>query len=135
MWNAKSALGAVRNHYGLYTAVGVLSAIVIASISAAVWAVGATESARTAAQNTIHERDRSQNTIADLNAQLRRTAAELRAAQTERDRALAARRNTEQSLEIQKAVLAFLRDDVLSAGKPKNWTGPPNTNVTLREAV
>jgi hypothetical protein len=57
------------------------------------------------------------------------------AAAQERDKALASEKTAQSSQEGTKAVLAFLQDKVLMAGRSKNWYGGQGKDLTLRQAA
>jgi serine/threonine protein kinase len=99
-----------KHRRGLATAAALLMLLVVGTIvstALAVWAMRAEQQARTA------EAD----------------------AKEQRDKALAAEKETRRSEEDAKAVLRFFQDKVLSAGRPEGQEGGLGNTVTLRKAV
>jgi len=111
------------------------AAMIGASAGAATWAFRAVREERAAAEKAIAERDHARQATADSKRRLDQCEAERQAAAEERDQALIAEREARRSEEDYEAVLAFLRDKLLSAGRPEEWTGRPRDDLTLREAV
>ena len=107
----------------------------VGSASVAVWAYQAVNEARTVAQQAAEERDHALKTEAELKQKVEEAEAARQAAAKEREEELAAERSAQRSAEDTKAVLAFLEDKVLSAGRPKGLSGGLGKDVTLRQAA
>ncbi|HWG45253.1 MAG TPA: tetratricopeptide repeat protein [Gemmataceae bacterium] len=100
-----------------------------------VWAVRTERQARKTVQEALTERDHAQKAAAEAKAERERAEAVQQTTAKERDGALAAEKAEQHSEEDTNAVLAFLKNEVLSAGRPAGLAGGQGKDVTLRKAV
>ena len=112
-----------------------LLALAALSVAPVMLALRSTREARAVAQKALGERDLARKDAAELKDRLDQAEVARQAAEEERDQALAAEEAARRSQQDAAAVLAFLRDKLLSAGGPRVWTDPPKKGITLREAV
>ncbi len=126
-------------HKRILAWVGVLLLLgtVVASIG---WALHANKAARVALEEAANERQHAQ----EAETQAKEERAQVQAAQQhvakERDEARAEVEAARRKAENARAVVAFLEDKLLSAGrvagwKDGHWVGPPRKEMTLREAL
>ncbi|HEY7426958.1 MAG TPA: tetratricopeptide repeat protein [Gemmataceae bacterium] len=113
---------------------------VVGSASLAVWGWRAEEQAQTAVKQAEDERKHAEKIVAEIKEQRDQAEKERQSMALDREQALAAKKAAEGSAEDTKAVLAFLQNNVLSAGRQKGWAGGQwaeghNKDVTLRKAV
>ncbi len=128
---------------GLAAALVLLSLLLAAAVVGGcltVWAIRTEAGARTAGQQAAEERDRARKEAEEAKGQRNQAEAARRVLSEERDRAVAAAQSAKRSEEDTKAVLAFFRNKLLSAGHPRgwvggNWAGASSKDVTLRQAV
>jgi hypothetical protein len=113
----------------------VLSASAVISTGVAVWAWRAEAPAREALQQAEQERDQTRLAAAEANHQREQALEAQRATAEQRDEALAAKKQAQRSDRVNKAVLAFLQNTVLSAGHSMGWGGDQARNVRMRQAV
>jgi predicted negative regulator of RcsB-dependent stress response len=105
------------------------------SIGLTVWAMRAEERARRAAQESADEHEHVLKAEEEVKHHHEQTEASRLTTAKERDQLLAAARAAQRSEEDARAVLAFLRDKVFSAGHPQEVSGGEGTEVTLRKSV
>lgn len=99
------------------------------------WAWHAKNEARAAVQETERARKEVQSEVAEAKHQREEALEARQTTVKERDGALAAATQARQSGEDTRAVLAFLQDKLLSAGRSKGWGGSKGKDVTLRQAL
>lgn len=116
-------------------AVAIALAIAVLSVAAAAWALNEAKQAKAAAQTAQEARDRAQKAAEQAAKERKQAEAELQSAHHERNQTAADEQKARQSAEDAKTALGFVRDKILSAGQPLDWTKPPKKDVTLREAV
>jgi tetratricopeptide (TPR) repeat protein len=114
-----------------------VSLAVVTALSAApvIHLLRSSQEARTAAQNALADRDRAMKDAAELKDRLDQAEVARQAAEEERDQATTAEQAAKRAEHDDVLVLAFLRDKLLSAGRPPVWTDPPKKDITLREAA
>jgi tetratricopeptide (TPR) repeat protein len=110
-------------------------ALGLGGLGLGLWAYRAEEKARVAAVQAEEERQQALKAVAE--AKVLRDQAEVarQAASRDRDQELQAELDAQRNAEATQAVLAFLRDKVLSAGRPREWAGGQGKDVTLRQAM
>lgn len=113
----------------------VLLACTVASVALAAWAFIEARKAKSEAQAALAERDRAAKAAADAAAERKQAQAAEQNAERERNQTAAGEQKARRAEEDAQAALAFVRDKVLSAGRPLDWTKPSKKDVTLREAV
>ena len=96
--------------------------------------------ARRTARQATAERDQSQKEATDFQRRLEVAEAARQSASKDRDQELAAEMAAKASSVDAKAVLAFLKNSLLSASRPEgwqdgNWAGGRGKDMTLRQAV
>jgi tetratricopeptide (TPR) repeat protein len=112
-----------------------LLAVALAAVGVATWAFRTAQLARAAAQKADGERDEARSN-AETARQSRREADDTRrSAEEARDEALAAERKSAARADAADSALAFIRDNVLAAGPPPDWTSHEHDDLTLREAL
>lgn len=100
-----------------------------------VWAWQEKERARAAEGQAVVERERALQDAAEARKQHKQAEAARQDVSAAREQSLATAQAARRSAEDTKAVLAFFRDKVLSAGRAKGWAGGQGKDVTLRGAV
>jgi tetratricopeptide (TPR) repeat protein len=134
---SRPSKGARKTSRRLAIAAALLLLVVagVGGASLAVWAWRAEERARTAVRQAAEERDQARKSETEVKHQLDQVEAARHATAKERDQALEAAKEARDSAEVTKAVLAFLNDKMLTAGRPMGWSGGQGKDVTLRQAV
>ncbi|HWG44506.1 MAG TPA: serine/threonine-protein kinase [Gemmataceae bacterium] len=119
-----------------------LLAIGVAGAGVAVWALRKEGQARKAEQEAVEKEKKEKKAAAESKGELHLSEEARKATAKERDRAKAAEKTAQRSEEDTKAVLAFLKDKLFSAGHPANvsltdafWAKGQDKDVTLRQAV
>jgi Sec-independent protein translocase protein TatA len=110
-------------------------AVAVVGVGLAVWAVRTEGEARKTAQEAVSERDQALKEAAEAKGEREQAEKARETTAKERDRALEAEKEAQHSEEDTNAVLAFIKDNVLSAGRPADFANGQGKNVTLRKAV
>jgi hypothetical protein len=114
----------------------VLAAATAVSTSLAVWAIRAEKQERAAVQQAVDERDQARKAEGEAKHQRDQALAARQSTAEQRDQALAAEKATRDAEQDTKAVLAFLQNNLLSAGHAMGWGGSGQSKeLKLREAV
>jgi tetratricopeptide (TPR) repeat protein len=130
---ARKHLRAVRAVTAL---VGLSVAAALGSGGVALWAWRAAGQARAAAEVAGGERRQALQEAAASRSECNQAVVAQQVFARQRDQALAAQQTTQQSQDDLKAVLSFVRDNLLAAARPPGETGAGlGKNVTLRQAV
>ncbi len=109
--------------------------IAVLSVAAAAWAINSAKQAKAAAQAAEEERDRAKIAAEDAAEKCKLALAGQQTAEHERNQTATDEQQARQAADDAKTALDFVRDKILSAGRPLDWTKPPKKDVTLREAV
>lgn len=111
-----------------------LLAVAGGGIGMAVWAWRGQKHAQQEADQAAEERDQAQKEAAAIREQGTQTEALLQAVRKDRDEAVASVRKAQRGEADSKDVLAFIRNHLLSAGRPRD-VGGLGKDVTLRKAA
>ncbi len=121
-----------------------LLAVAVAGAGLAVWALRKEKQASKAEQEAVQKQEQAQKNDEATKGKLHQSEAARQAVERERDRAKAAAKEAQQSEEDTKAILAFVRDKLLAAGRPNDvsiteefWAKgqSKDKDITLRKAV
>lgn len=116
----------------------VFAALVIGGAAAAgvaVWANRERLAAETTAQQETTKRAQAEQQLASLKHELAQMREEHAADEGRLEQGAKREQQAHQSAEELRRALEFLEQKVLSAGTPAEWTGPPRSKITLREAL
>jgi tetratricopeptide (TPR) repeat protein len=114
----------------------------VAATALVVWELRKEEQARNMEQEAIQKQEKAEKAAAEYQGFLREAVEARKDAVKALDHAKEAEKAALRSQEDTKAVLVFLKDKLLSAGRPAGvslteafWAGGQGKNVTLRQAV
>jgi hypothetical protein len=99
------------------------------------WATQAQAEAQATVKDASATRDDALGTVAALKERLATVEADRERTQTNLEAALKAETTCQRSDQARRAVIAFLQDKVFAAGRPKEWAGPYDAAITLRQAI
>ena len=123
-------------------AVMLLLLYAVAATALVVWELRKEEQARNMEQEAIQKQEKAEKAAAEYQGFLREAVEARKDAVKALDHAKEAEKAALRSQEDTKAVLVFLKDKLLSAGRPAGvslteafWAGGQGKNVTLRQAV
>jgi non-specific serine/threonine protein kinase/serine/threonine-protein kinase len=136
----------VREHRGAAMAMVVaLLLLLIAALGGAGlgwWSWREAGQAKKAEQEAVHKQEKAEKAADDAKGRFRQSEAARKATSRERDQAQEGERAARRAEDDTRAVLAFLRDNLLSAGRPADvsvadafWAAGQGKDVTLRKAV
>jgi tetratricopeptide (TPR) repeat protein len=114
----------------------------VAGTSLAVWAMRKEKQAGKAEQEAVQTQEKAQKSEAATKGQLHQSEAARKAVEKERDRAKTAEKEAQRQEEDTKAILAFIKEKLLTAGRPADasiteafWAKGQDKDLTLRKAA